>query len=142
MARKRRNTTETLTTIECEPTLPVVSTIVEKDPSFVSLREKLSQVNQHDGVKGYIIRDVASAAIDLKEPSNLLALALLSSYVVDAGQEFSATFDLGRVESIVLEGKASKVLCVTIGKNIVNVFMEKAINHNQILSEIHANLGE
>ncbi len=145
MARKKRNTTEhqlTAATLENEFPLPVISSFVEKDPTFASLRTRLAEVNQTEGVTGYILRNSTSATIDLKDPSSLMALALLSSHAVDASQELSRGFDLGQIESVLLEGKSAKVLCVSIGKNIVNVFMEKTADHNQILNQVCTDLGK
>jgi len=143
MGRKKRNTTETVTTAtENEFPLPVISSFVEKDSTFKSLRERLAEINQQEGVTGYILRNATSAAIDLKDPSSLMALALLSSYAVDTSHEFSETFGLGKVENVLLEGKKAKVLCATIGKNIVNVFMEKTADHNQILKQICSDLDQ
>ncbi len=138
MTRKRRSTTATLTTatIENETPFPIISLPAEKDSTYKSLRERLEEINKQEDVTGYILRNMTTATIDLKDPSSLLALALLASYAVDTGHEYSETFDLGKVESILLEGKNTKVLCIAIGKNIVNVFMEKKADHAQILNQI------
>ena len=144
MGRKKRHIAETLATtvLEDESQLPIISSTVEKDPNFTSLRARLAEINQIEGVTGYIIRNATSAAIDLKDPSNLMALALLSSHAADAGQEFSETFNLGQVENILIEGTTAKVLCAKIGKNNVNVFMEKTADHNQILKQICTDLDQ
>jgi len=144
MGRKKRHIAETLATtvLEDESQLPIISSTVEKDPNFMSLRARLGEINQMGGVTGYIIRNATSAAIDLKDPSSLIALALLSSHTVDAGQEFSETFNLGQVENILVEGKTAKVLCARIGKNTVNVFMEKTADHDRILKQICTDLGQ
>ena len=144
MGRKKRHLAETIATavLGDESQIPVISSTVERDPGFTSLRARLDEINQMGGVTGYIIRNATSAAIDLKDPSSLIALALLSSHTVDAGQEFSETFNLGQVENILIEGKTAKVLCARIGKNNVNVFMEKTADHNQILKQICTDLDQ
>jgi len=144
MARKRRSKTEPQTTMEMEnePATPIISAFVEKDTTFKSLRERLAEINQQGGVTGYILRSSTSASVDLREPSDLMALALLSSHAVDTGHEFSETFNLGTIENILLEGKNAKVLCVALDQIIVNIFMEKSVDHNQILNKICGDLGE
>lgn len=137
MARKKRQTTETLTTTVLEnESAPIISSTVEKDLNFRPLRARLAEINHMKGVTGYIIRNATSAAIDLKDPSNLVAFALLSSHAIDACQEFSEMFNLGEVEHTLLEGQTLKVLCLTIGENTASVFMEKATDHMKILEQI------
>ncbi len=136
MARKKRDTTQFLTKTADgnEFSAPIISSTVEK--GYDSLRVRLAEINQLEGITGYIIRNTTTAAIDLKDPINLMSLALLSSHAADAGQEFSEMFDLGVVENILLEGQNAKVLCVAIGENMINVFMEKTVDHKQILKQI------
>ena len=69
-----------------------------------------------------------------------MGFALLCSHAVDTGHEFSESFNLGQIENILLEGKNAKVLCIAVGKCVVNVFMEKTADHTQILDRICANL--
>ena len=142
MARKKRSRTEKIATtvMENEPTLPIISACVEEDTTFKSLRNRLVEISQQECVTGYILRNGTSAAINLKDPSNLMGLALLCSYAVDTGHEFSETFNLGQIENIFLEGKNAKVLCVAVDKCVVNVFMEKTADDSQILDRIYANL--
>jgi predicted regulator of Ras-like GTPase activity (Roadblock/LC7/MglB family) len=138
MARKKRSMHETLSseTAESGSPAPTITLTAERDPVFVSLQKTLAEVNQIEGITGYILKNTASAAIDLKEPSNLVAYALLSSHALDAGQDFSGTLELGTVDSILLEGEEGKVLCLKIGANQASVFMEKDVDHSEILKII------
>jgi len=137
MARKKRNVTEAPTTVlEEESSIPIISSTVEEDLDIKLLRERLAEISQAEGVTGYIIRNATSAAIDLKDTSNLVGFALLSSHAADAYQEFSAMFNLGEVGHTLLEGQTAKVLCLTIGENTVSVFMEKTIDHMKILERL------
>jgi predicted regulator of Ras-like GTPase activity (Roadblock/LC7/MglB family) len=56
----------------------------------------------------------------------------LSSSAKEAGQELSQTFDLGEIESMLLEGKNTKLLSLAIGENDISVLMEKTVDHNKI----------
>ena len=136
MNKKKRTIHETLTTVPVVETSTAEPTPTEEDPAFTVLRATLAEVNKLEGVTGYILRNATSAVIDLKDPANLVAYALLSSQTVDSGRELSERFDLGDVESIVLEGGNAKVLCVPAGESRANVFMEKTIDHGKILRRI------
>lgn len=144
MTKRRRPTTETIPTsiLDEESSMPIISSTVEKDLDFKPLRARLAEINKLEGVTGYIIRNHASAAIDLKDPSNLVAFALLSSHIMDACEEFSEMFNLGMVENTLLEGQNGKVLCLIIGENTISVFMEKTADHNKILEQILADLDQ
>jgi predicted regulator of Ras-like GTPase activity (Roadblock/LC7/MglB family) len=45
-------------------------------------------------------------------------------------------FSLADIESILVEGKSVKVLCMSIGENKIGVFMEKTATHAWILKKI------
>jgi predicted regulator of Ras-like GTPase activity (Roadblock/LC7/MglB family) len=140
MAKKRKHVTKIFaqTVPEEEQSPPIISTTVDKDINFKPLRTRLAEINQLEGVTGYIIRNSTSAAIDLKEASNLVPFALLSAHTVDACQELSEVFSLGHVSQTLIEGKNGKVLCVSIGENTISVFMEKDMDHARIMNELLA----
>jgi predicted regulator of Ras-like GTPase activity (Roadblock/LC7/MglB family) len=56
--------------------------------------------------------------------------------VVDSSREISDLFDLGDVESILIEGKEIKSLCMVIGENKISIFMEKNADHADILKRV------
>ena len=138
MARKKRPIAKVFasTILEDESPAAITSSTVEKNPNYQPLRERLTEISQTEGITGYIIRNATSAAIDLKDPSNLVPFALMTSHTVDACQEFSGMFSLGKVENTLLEGQNGKVLLVTIGENIISVFMEKDIDHAAVLRQV------
>jgi predicted regulator of Ras-like GTPase activity (Roadblock/LC7/MglB family) len=134
MVKKKKSIHETATTmvIDQETAAPAV----EEDQVFTSLRTNLAEINKCKGVTGYILRNATSATIDLKEPSKLMEYASLSSQALDSSREISELFDLGDIENILIEGKGVKVLCMAIGENKVNIFMEKDADHADILRRV------
>jgi predicted regulator of Ras-like GTPase activity (Roadblock/LC7/MglB family) len=131
MVKKKRSIHETAT--------PVVVDGVnssEEDQVFTDLSKNLAEIRKAKGVVGYILRSTTSATIDLKEPEKLVEYAILSSQVLDSSQEISDLFELGDVESILIEGKEIKALCMAIDENKISIFMEKDADHADILKRV------
>ncbi|KON32156.1 hypothetical protein AC478_01045, partial [miscellaneous Crenarchaeota group-1 archaeon SG8-32-3] len=97
----------------------------EEDQVFTDLGNKLAEIRKEKGVIGYILRNTTSATIDLKEPEKIIEYALFSSQVLDSSLEISNLFELGEVESILVEGKETNALCRTINGNQISISMEK-----------------
>jgi predicted regulator of Ras-like GTPase activity (Roadblock/LC7/MglB family) len=108
----------------------------QDDVSFESLSASLLEIRKFKGVIGYILRSDSSAIIDLEEPENIIKYALLSSQIYDTCQEIAQQFNLGETESMLVEGENVKVLCIGIGENKVNVFLERAAAHEGIVKNI------
>jgi predicted regulator of Ras-like GTPase activity (Roadblock/LC7/MglB family) len=108
----------------------------EEDQSFTDLSSKLAEIRKDKGVIGYIIRNATSATIDLKEPEKIVEYAIFSSQVLDSSQEISDLFELGDVKSILIEGKESNALCMTLDGNKISIFMEKTADQADILKKI------
>jgi predicted regulator of Ras-like GTPase activity (Roadblock/LC7/MglB family) len=102
------------------------------------LRACLEEIKAYKGVIGYILRNSASAVIDLKDSTKLIDYAVLSSSALDASEEFSKLFNLGKVKNIVVEGKDVKKLSMTIDENRISVFMEKKADCEKILRRLRA----
>ncbi|MBS7608246.1 MAG: roadblock/LC7 domain-containing protein [Candidatus Bathyarchaeia archaeon] len=100
------------------------------------LRTSLEEVKNYEGVIGYILRNSTSAAIDLKDPSKLIEYAILSSSALEAAEELSETFSLGEVKNILIEGKETRILSLTVGDNKISVFMEKNADLDKILKRL------
>jgi len=103
-----------------------------------NLRASLEEIKTYDGVIGYILRNSTSAAIDLKDPTKIIDYAILSSSALDAGEALSEDFNLGSIRSIIVEGRNVKVLCLTVSDNRISVFMDKEVNHEEILTKLHS----
>jgi predicted regulator of Ras-like GTPase activity (Roadblock/LC7/MglB family) len=96
--------------------------------SVNDLKARLEELKNRDGVIGYILRNTTSASIDLKDPAKIIDFAVLSSSVIDASKELSEIFDLGNVNSTVVEGRNVKMLSLTIDENRISIFMEKNVD--------------
>lgn len=128
MVKKKKSVQETATMDEA----------VTIDATSVNdLRECLKEIKSYNGVIGYILRNSNSAAIDLKDPTKLIDYAILSSSALDASEEFSELFNLGKTKSIVVEGKDVKKLSLTVDKNRVSIFVEKNADCEKILKRLN-----
>jgi predicted regulator of Ras-like GTPase activity (Roadblock/LC7/MglB family) len=108
----------------------------EEDQNFKYLSETLAKIRQNKGVIGYILRNTISAMINLKEPEKIIEYAIFSSQVLDSSQVISDILDEGDVETVLIEGKKNKVLCMKIGDNKINIFMEKDADEAAIQKRI------
>jgi predicted regulator of Ras-like GTPase activity (Roadblock/LC7/MglB family) len=113
-----------------------VISVDEENSAFASLSASLAEIRKLKGVIGYILRSNTSAIIDLAAPDKIIEYAFLSSQMHDSSQEITKQFNLGETESILVEGKNVKVLCMTIGENKISVFMEKSATHAWIIKRI------
>jgi predicted regulator of Ras-like GTPase activity (Roadblock/LC7/MglB family) len=104
--------------------------------SVNDLRSKLEEIKTYDGVIGYILRNSASASIDLKDPAKIIDYAILSSSALDAGEELSELFNLGELKDVVIEGEDVKMLSITDGENNVSVFLEKDADLDKVLNKL------
>ena len=134
MVKKKKNIQQTVTTMLIDG--ENIISAVEEEPIFEDLRMKLAAINKIEGITGYILRDTSDAVINLKDQTRLIDYAILSSQAYDFGQEISELFDLGNVESIVVEGKDVKVVCMNIDENKVSIFMEKTADHACVVKQI------
>ena len=108
----------------------------EEDGTYTDLSTKLAEIRKNKDVIGYILRSTTQATIDLKEPEKLVEYAIFSSQVLDSSQEILDLYELGDVKSVLIEGKESKALCMTINENKISIFMEKTADHTDILKKI------
>jgi predicted regulator of Ras-like GTPase activity (Roadblock/LC7/MglB family) len=99
-------------------------------------RANLEEIKTWNGVIGYILRNTTSAAIDLKDPTKIIDYAILSSSALDAAEELSTLFDLGKVQHIIVEGKDIKVLSLTLSENKISVFLEKDADCEKVLTKL------
>ena len=131
MVKQKRSIHETATTVIVDDI-----TSSEEDQVFTDLSKNLAEIRKAKGVIGYILRSTTAATIDLKEPEKLVEYAILSSQVLDSSQEISELFELGDVESTLIEGKEIKALCLVIGENKIGIFMEKNADDADILKKV------
>jgi len=108
---------------------------VEND-DFAALNASLMEIRKLKGVIGYVLRNNASAVVDLIEQDKICEYALLSSKIHESCLDVAKQFNLGEVESLLVEGEDLKVLCMSIGENKISVFMEKNATHAWIIKRI------
>jgi predicted regulator of Ras-like GTPase activity (Roadblock/LC7/MglB family) len=131
MVKQKRSIHETATTVIVDDV-----TSSEEDQVFTDLSKNLAEIRKAKGVVGYILRSTTAATIDLKEPEKIVEYAILSSQVLDSSRDISELFDLGDVESTLIEGKEIKALCMVIGENKISIFMEKNADHADISKRV------
>jgi predicted regulator of Ras-like GTPase activity (Roadblock/LC7/MglB family) len=112
------------------------SSVDEENSAFANLSASLTEIRKLKGVIGYILRNENSAIIDLNEQDKIIQYAILSSQVNDSSREIAKQFNLGETESVLVEGKNLKVLCMNAGENRISVFMEKSATHAWIIKRI------
>jgi predicted regulator of Ras-like GTPase activity (Roadblock/LC7/MglB family) len=109
---------------------------IEEPTSIAGLRASLDRIKSRLGIIGYIVRGPTSASVDVKDPSKIIDYAALSAEAMESSDSLSESFDLGKVCSIVLEGKNAKILLLRKGEQEITVFMEKSVDHNAIYKEL------
>lgn len=132
MANKKNITqkTESLMVVETQEKTPI-----EKSP-FKALSESLKSIRKSKGVLGYIIRNGASAAIDLEEPEKLVEYAIFSSQLIDSSQEIANLFSIGEISNVLVEGENLKVLSLIVKENKISIFLKKDVDHEKIAQKI------
>jgi predicted regulator of Ras-like GTPase activity (Roadblock/LC7/MglB family) len=119
-----------------EVTATVEPIAIEEAAPVNDFRANLEEIKTWNGVIGYILRNTTSAAIDLKDPTKIVDYAMLSSSTLDAVDELSKLFDLGKTTHIVVEGREIKVLSLTFGENKISVFLEKGADCEKVLRKL------
>jgi len=100
------------------------------------LREALENIITKEGVIGYILRGSTSASVDIKDPSKIIDYAVLSAATFESSEILSNLFGSGKINSVVVEGKDVKILCLTVSDHRLSVFMEKTVDHNSIYKKL------
>ena len=127
------------TSVELAAELPdcaSVFSVGEDNSVFANLAASLAEIRKLKGVMGYILRSDTSAIIDLTEQDKIIEYAVLSSQISESSGEMAKLFNLTDVESVLVEGKSVKVLCMSVSENRISVFMEKTATHAWIIKRI------
>lgn len=110
---------------------------VKKPKTDVKIvQEKLQSIRDQQGILGYILRDQKSAAIDMKDPTKIVDYAMFSATARDVGCNMTKTFQMGEVDSIVVESEETKLLSMNINNHHLSLFMEKSVDHNKLYKEL------
>jgi predicted regulator of Ras-like GTPase activity (Roadblock/LC7/MglB family) len=134
MVKKKHSLHETSTTVIVDDEADITPN--EEDKVFTNLSQTLAEIRKETGVIGYILRSNTSATIDLKEPEKIVEYALFSSQVLDSSREISELFKLDVIESVLIEGKETKALCMDIDGIKISIFMERNADHTDILKRV------
>jgi predicted regulator of Ras-like GTPase activity (Roadblock/LC7/MglB family) len=102
-----------------------------------NVQEKLQNIKDLEGIIGYILRGPNSASIDLKDPTKIIDYAVLSATAFEAGQDMSAMFEIGEVDSIITEGENTKILSRVVNEHRLSIFMEKNVDHNRLCKDLN-----
>jgi predicted regulator of Ras-like GTPase activity (Roadblock/LC7/MglB family) len=113
-----------------------VISVGDDKSSFASVATSLAEIRKLKGVSGYILRSTTSALIDLTEKDKITPYAMLSAQIHESSIEIANQFNLSNVESVLVEGKNVKVLCMSLGENKIDVFMDKTAAHSWIAKRI------
>jgi predicted regulator of Ras-like GTPase activity (Roadblock/LC7/MglB family) len=127
------------TTVKITQELPdgvAVISVGDDTSVFANLAASLAEIRKLKGVMGYILRSNTSAIIDLTEQDKTIEYAILSSQISESSSEMAKQFNLTDIESVLVEGKSVKVLCMCVGENKISVFMEKTATHAWIIKRI------
>ncbi len=130
---KQKTCTETST--EFTDSVAVIS-VGDDNALFANLSASLVEIRKLKGVMGYILRSETSAIIDLTEQDKIIDYAVLSSQISESSLEMAKQFNLSNIESVLVEGKSAKVLCMNVGENKIGIFMEKTATHAWIIKRI------
>jgi predicted regulator of Ras-like GTPase activity (Roadblock/LC7/MglB family) len=135
MTKKKKSLEETATSETLTQPIAIETATTE------DLKTRLEEIKGYDGVIGYILRNATSATIDLKDPTKLIEYAILSSSALDAAEELSELFSLGNFKNILVEGRDTKILSLTIGENRISIFLEKNADIEKPLKKLHTFKG-
>ena len=133
MTMKQKTGIESSTEI---PNGAVVISPVEDNNVFANLAASLAEVRKLKGVTGYILRNDTSAIVDIADQEKIIDYAILSSQISDSSLEIAQQFKLTNIESVLVEGKEIKVLCMSVGENKMGIFMERTATHEHVIKRI------
>jgi predicted regulator of Ras-like GTPase activity (Roadblock/LC7/MglB family) len=102
-----------------------------------TLQEKLQSIKSREGIIGYILRGPNSASIDLKDPTKVINYALLSATAFETGQDMSAMFENGEVDTILVEGENTKLLSMVVNNHHLSIFMEENVDHRKLCKDLN-----
>ena len=102
-----------------------------------NVQEKLQSIKGREGIIGYILRGPNSASIDLKDPTKIIDYAVLSATAFEAGQDMSAMFEIGEVDSMITEGEETKILSRVVNDHHLSIFMDKNVDHNKLCKDLN-----
>ncbi len=109
---------------------------VKKEKTFADLAACLGEIRKLKGVVGYILKDGASAVVDLPEQDKAACYAILSEQIFESSSSMAADIEISNVGDVLVEGTKSKVLCIRVGDSRISIFMDRTAVHGWIIKRI------
>jgi predicted regulator of Ras-like GTPase activity (Roadblock/LC7/MglB family) len=113
-----------------------VITVENNDSTFADLSANLAEIRKLKGVTGYILRSNTSAIIDIAEQDKIIDYAIMTTQIHESSQEMAKQFNIREIESVLVENKNLKVLCITLGENHISLFIDPSAAHAKIIKRI------
>ena len=113
--------------------------MLTKDKSeepYINLSLNLENVKDREGVIGYIIKNSKYASVEFNDPTKIIDYAMLSTESIETGELISEIFQIGSMNSVVVEGNDIKVLLLVIGDQRISIFMNRRVDQNKILRDL------
>jgi len=113
-----------------------VSTKDKSEELYANLRFNLENIRNKEGIIGYILRNSKYASVDINDPTKIIDYAILSTESLETAEVTSEIFQLGSMNSVIIEGNDVKVLSLVVGDQRLSIFMDKKVDHNKISKEL------
>jgi predicted regulator of Ras-like GTPase activity (Roadblock/LC7/MglB family) len=139
---KKRNINET--TLEEEAIImgteitPEITISDNESTNYEEFLEAVQALRKSKDIEGYILKGEAKATVDLNDSTKIIEYAMLTSQTFESSATLSSSFDIGNIETILIEGKNTKTLCINHGQNKLGIFMKKNVDDADILEAISA----
>lgn len=114
----------------------IIFSLGDEESAFAKLAASLAEIRKLKGVNGFILRNNTSALVDLAQSDMVSEYAILSSQIHESCEEMVKIYDISPIDSIVVEGKNIKILCVFYNSNTIDIFMQKSADHDWITKRI------
>ena len=137
---KKRDATEHVTLAEeiviNASDFPELEEENQEDSQYQSLLTSAQKIRKNENILGYILRGESQATVDLVEPTKIIEYAMMASQAIESSEIMADSFNLGKIENVIVEGKNAKMLCITLGQNKLTIFMEKTANPTWMLETV------
>jgi predicted regulator of Ras-like GTPase activity (Roadblock/LC7/MglB family) len=137
---KKRNMNET--TLEEEAIImdtevaPEITTSNNENPGYENFLASVQTLRKNQEIEGYILKSESKATVDLNNATKIIEYAMLTSQAFESSTALSSSFSIGNIETILIEGKNIKTLCINHDQNQLSIFMKKNIDDADILEAI------
>ena len=96
----------------------------------------VQDLRKNKDIEGYLLKGKTKATVDLNDSTKIIEYATLTSQALETAAKLSSSFNVGNIETILIEGKNIKTLCISKGQNELGIFMKKDIDDADILETI------